>query len=124
RITSNTELGKYKYNENDYKLQSIEFNTNGQNVNTQRGFAQVTYNAFKSPLQITLAGKENLSFEYNILKTRYSTVSSVSGETKYFSSDFAVEIKKKGNTTEVVTFLTGDPYSANYIKKEILQNAT
>jgi len=124
RITSNTELGKYKYNENDYKLQSIEFNTNGQNVNTQRGFAQVTYNAFKSPLQITLAGKENLSFEYNILKTRYSTVSSVSGETKYFSSDFAVEIKKKGNTTEVVTFLTGDPYSANYIKKEILQNGT
>ncbi|WP_312751093.1 RHS repeat-associated core domain-containing protein [Epilithonimonas hominis] len=124
RITSNTELGKYKYNENDYKLQSIEFNTNGQNVNTQRGFAQVTYNAFKSPLQIILAGKENLSFEYNILKTRYSTVSSVSGETKYFSSDFAVEIKKKGNITELITYLTGDPYSANYIKKEILQNGT
>lgn len=122
RITSNTELGEYKYNESDYKLQSIKFNTNGQNVNTQRGFAQVTYNAFKSPLQIILAGKENLSFEYNILKTRYSTISSISGETKYFSSDFAIEIKKKGTTTEIVTYLTGDPYSANYIKKEILQN--
>lgn len=124
RITSNTELGEYKYNENDYKLQSIKFNTNGQNVNTQRGFPQVTYNAFKSPLHITLAGKEDLSFEYGILKTRYSTVSSVSGETKYYSSDFTIEIKKKGATTEIVTYLTGDPYSANYIKKEILQNST
>lgn len=124
RITSNTELGEYKYNENDYKLQSIKFNTTGQNVNTQRGFAQVTYNAFKSPIHITLPGKEDLSFEYGILKTRYSTVSSVSGETKYYSSDFAIEIKKKGATTEIVTYLTGDPYSANYIKKEILQNST
>lgn len=124
RITSNTELGKYNYNNTDYKLQSIDFNANGQNVNTQRGFAQITYNAFKSPLQIILAGKENLSYDYNILKTRYSSVSSVSGEAKYYSSDFAVEIKKKGTATEIVTYLTGDPYSANYIKKEILQNST
>lgn len=124
RITSNTELGKYNYNNTNYKLQSIDFNTNGQNVNTQRGFAQITYNAFKSPLQIILAGKENLSYDYNILKTRYSSVSSVSGEAKYYSSDFAVEIKKKGTATEIVTYLTGDPYSANYIKKEILQNST
>ncbi|WP_027383288.1 RHS repeat-associated core domain-containing protein [Epilithonimonas caeni] len=124
RITSNTELGKYNYSGSDYRLQSINFNTNGQNVNAQRGFASATYNAFKSPLSVTLAGKENLNFEYNILKSRYSMVSTVSGETKFYSSDFAVEMKKKGSTTEIVTYITGDPYSANYIQKEILNNGS
>lgn len=50
--------------------------------------------------------------------------------TKYYSSDFAVEIKNGigqagGNlvkTVEIITYLTGDPYSAEYIKKEILNN--
>ncbi|MGA9211713.1 RHS repeat-associated core domain-containing protein [Kaistella sp.] len=120
RITSNSELGKYNYNHSDYKLQNITFNTNGQNVNNQRGFAAVTYNAFKSPLQITLAGKEDLSFEYSILKTRSAMTSSVTGKTRYYSSDFAVEITQTGNQTEIITYITGDPYSANYIKKEVL----
>ena len=125
RITSNTELGKYNYNDSDYKLQNIAFNTNGQNVNAQRGFADVKYNAFKSPLQITLAGKENLSFEYNILKTRYAMVSSVTGKQKYYSSDFAVEITKDNTgKTLITTYITGDPYSANYIKKEVLSGNT
>lgn len=123
RITSNTELGKYNYNENNYKLQSIDFNTNGQNVKSQRGFAAVTYNAFKSPLRIQLAGKEDLTFEYNILKTRYSMTSAVTGQQKLYSSDFAVEISKENNgKTQIITYITGDPYSANYIKKEILDN--
>ncbi|MEI3789859.1 MULTISPECIES: RHS repeat domain-containing protein [unclassified Chryseobacterium] len=124
RITSNTELGKYNYNETNYKLQGIDFNTNGQNVNTQRGFAAITYNAFKSPNTIVLTGKEDLRFAYNILKTRYSMTSYVTGKTKLYSSDFAVEITKKmskfGETVEIITYITGDPYSANYIKKEIL----
>ncbi len=121
RITSNTELGKYNYNETDYKLQGIDFNTNGQNVNTQRGFATIKYNAFKSPIQITLVGKEDLNFEYNILKTRYSMKSSVTGQQKLYSSDFAIEITKESNgKTQLITYITGDPYSANYIKKEIL----
>ncbi|MDR6405866.1 MULTISPECIES: SpvB/TcaC N-terminal domain-containing protein [Chryseobacterium] len=126
RITSNTELGKYNYNETNYKLQGIDFNTNGQNVNTQRGFAAITYNAFKSPNTIILAGKDNLSFDYNILKTRYSMKSSVTGKTKFYSADFAVEISRKagkyGGTMEIITYITGDPYSANYIKKEAFSN--
>jgi len=125
RITSNTELGKYNYNETDYRLQGIDFNTNGQNVNSQRGFAAITYNAFKSPLKITLAGKEDLSFEYNILKSRYSMKSSVTGQNKWYSSDFAVEITKENNgRTQLITYITGNPYSANYIKKEVLNGGT
>jgi len=128
RITSNTELGKYNYNESDYKLQSIDFNTNGQSVNTQRGFTSITYNAFKSPLRIQLTGKEDLRFEYNTLHTRYSMTSAVTGQQKFYSSDFAVEISKKmskfGETVEIVTYITGDPYSANYIKKEVLESGS
>lgn len=117
RMTSNTDLGKYSYNQGDYKLQNIAFNTKGQSLNSQRGFATITYNAFKSPLQISLAGKDNLTFDYNILKTRYKMTSSSTGAVKLYSSDFAVEIIKKGGRTEIITYITGDPYSANYIKK-------
>lgn len=123
RITSNTELGKYNYNEKDYKLQSIDFNTAGQNVSAQRGFASIVYNAFKAPVSISLAGKEDLNFEYNILKTRYSMFSN-SGKQKFYTSDFAVEFtktsKKGAGTLEITTYVTGDPYSANYIKKDYI----
>lgn len=123
RLTSNTELGTYKYNPTDYKLTGIDFNANGDNVRNQRGFATITYNAFKSPVNITL-GKESLDFEYNILKTRYSMRSVSSGKLKLYSSDFVVEIskvsKKGSGTMEIVTYLTGDPYSANYIKKDFI----
>ncbi|WP_185113851.1 RHS repeat-associated core domain-containing protein [Chryseobacterium indologenes] len=125
RITSNTELGKYNYNESDYKLQGINFNANGQNVNTQRGFATITYNAFKSPNTIT-GNNDNISFGYNILKSRYSMKSTTTGKQKFYSSDFAIEISRKlgkyGGTLEIITYLTGDPYSANYIKREYLKN--
>ncbi|WP_167027646.1 RHS repeat-associated core domain-containing protein [Chryseobacterium sp. Tr-659] len=124
RITSNSELGKYNYNETDYKLQSVDFNTNGKNVNTQRGFAKVSYNAFRSPNSIALAGKDVLRFEYNILASRYSMTSKSGFNTKYYSSDFGVEITKNTTTgvTEIITYLNGDPYTANYIKKEVVKN--
>lgn len=125
RMTGNTELGQYNYNGNDYKLQNIAFNSNGQQVNNTRGFAEVKYNAFKSPLQIQLAGKDNLKFEYNLLKTRYRMYSEVTGKQKLYSSDFAVEIAKDNTgKTEIITYITGDPYSANYIEKVILNGSS
>lgn len=125
RMTSNTELGKYNYNDTDYKLQSINFNTNGQQVNTNRGFATITYNAFKSPLEITLEGKGQLQYEYNILKTRYRSLSDTGVREKLYTSDFAVEISRSpsrgGMDIKIITFITGDPYSGNYIKREVLR---
>lgn len=123
RITSNTDLGKYNYNNTDYKLQGIDYNDNGASVNANRGFAQITYNAFRSPNSISLQGKDNLSFEYNILQTRYSMSSEATGKQKFYSSDFAYEITKEQNgNVQIISFLTGDPYSSNYIKKEIVNN--
>jgi RHS repeat-associated protein len=128
RITSNTELGVYKYNETNYKLKGIDLNTNGQLVKSERGFANITYNVYQNPIKIIIAGKDNLAFEYNIFKTRYSMMSRASNSTKYYSSDFAIEIKKSlqsssgtlVNATQIITYLTGDPYSAEYIKKEVI----
>ncbi len=125
RMTGNTDLGQYNYNGNDYKLQNIAFNSNGQNINTQRGFVEVTYNAFKSPLRINLPGKDDLKFEYNLLQTRYRMYSETTGKQKLYSSDFAIEITKETNgKTQIVTYITGDPYSANYIEKVILNNGS
>ncbi len=124
RITSNTEIGTYNYNETDYKLRGINLNTNGQAVSSQRGFASITYNAYKSPLRIQLAGKDDLHFEYNVLQSRYSMTSATTGQQKLYSSDFAIEITKQNDgKTQIITYVTGDPYSANYIKKEILNSS-
>lgn len=51
-------------------------------------------------------------------------ISNITGKQKYYSSDFVIEITKQGNKTEIITFITGDPYSANYLKKEILTNGS
>lgn len=125
RMTGNTELGQYNYNGNDYKLQNIAFNANGQNLNTQRGFAEVTYNAFKAPLRINLPNKDDLKFEYNLLQSRYRMYSETTGKQKFYSSDYAVEITKETNgKTQILTYITGDPYNANYIEKVVLNNGT
>lgn len=125
RITSNSEVGKYSYNPNDYKLQNVTFNTNGQDVAANRGFADINYNAYKSPVKISLSGKDELNFEYNILKTRFSMKSAATGKQKFYSSDFSIEIiKDNTNKTTLITYLDGDPYSASYIKKETIENGT
>ncbi len=125
RMTSNTEVGKYQYNESDYKLQNIQFNTAGNNLNTNRGFATIDYTSFKNPYQIALAGKDNINFEFSILKTRsasfFGTPNTATAiysrpNRKYYSADKAIEVVKTGNNYKLITYIDGDPYSASYIK--------
>ncbi len=123
RMTSNTAVGKYNYNNQDYKLESINYNANGSQLNTDRGFAEIQYNAFKNPNEIFLAGKDRISYEYSILKTRsvayYGSLSTTPTDRpnrKFYSADKAIEIVKEGTATKIITYITGDPYSANYIK--------
>ena len=127
RMTSNTAVGQYNYNEQDYKLQNINFNANGNTLNTTRGFAEVQYNSFKNPTEIFLAGKDRISYDYSILKTRsvayygsLNTNKTLRPNRKYFSADKAIEIVKEGTVTKVITYITGDPYSANYMKIDVL----
>ncbi|WP_445721381.1 RHS repeat-associated core domain-containing protein [Flavobacterium sp.] len=131
RMTSNTDIGKYNFNEQNYKLQSINFNTNGSNLNINRGFAQISYNSFKNPLEIHLANKDRISYDYSILKTRstsyYGSLSTTATDRpnrKFYSSDKAIEIVKEGDNTKIITFITGDAYNANYMKVDILNNGS
>lgn len=124
RTTSNTEIGKYNYTDTDYRLQDIEMNASGAQKAAARGFATVQYNAFKSPNEIFLEGKGRINYEFSILKNRYVAYFG-STETKdkqpikkYYSSDKTLEILLEGNKTKIITYVTGDPYSANYIKIE------
>lgn len=122
RTTSNTEVGKYNYNNTDYRLQSVNLSDKGNVALQNRGFATVHYNAFKLPNEIFLKDKGRINYEFSILKNRYVAYFG-STETKdkqpikkYYSSDKAVEIVIEKDQTKIITYITGDPYSANYIK--------
>jgi RHS repeat-associated protein len=120
RMTSNTEVGKYNYSEENYRLQNLQFNTKGKTLETQRGFHQFVFNAYKAPVEISLAGKDKLTFEYSLLKTRYQQTYKNGLARKFYTSDMAVEIQKEGTKTKIITYLDGNPYSASYIKIETL----
>jgi len=125
RMTYNSDIGKLNFTNQNYKLKSVNLNNNGVNWDVHRGFAQTTYNAFKNPNQIILDGKDKISYQYSILKTRskahYGSLDAIPTQrpnTKLYSADQTIEVIKTGNTTKLITYLTGDPYMANYIKVE------
>ncbi|MDR0223663.1 MAG: hypothetical protein LBI32_01215 [Myroides odoratus] len=122
RITSNAEIGKYNYNPRDYKLRSIDFNEKGSELLQDRGFAVVNYNVFKSPNEIYLENKGRVNYEFSILKNRYASFFGSTEEKakqpiqKYYSADKSIEIVVDKDRTQLISYLTGDAYSANYIK--------
>lgn len=127
RMTYSQAVGKYNYNEENYKLESIDFNTSGTALSLSRGFAEIQYNTFKNPNEIILAGKDIISFDYSVLGTRSAsyygsldTSPTQRPNRKFYSSDNAVEIVKEGNITKIITYITGDAYSANYMKVDVL----
>jgi len=135
RMTSNDQLGVYNFNNSDYKLENVQLNTNGFDINKNRGFATATYNELRYTETLTLPvlttitpqpSAEKLSFDYNISEGRYSMTDDKNGTitTKYYSADYSVEIIKDvaNKTAKLITYLTGSPYSANYIKIETITN--
>ncbi len=127
RMSYNSEIGKYNYEEDNYKLNNIEFNSSGSAIAGDRGFAEIKYNSFKNPNEIILDGKDHISYEFSILKTRSASYFGSLDENitkrpikKLYSADKAIEIIKEGDTTKVITYITGDPYSANYMKIDVL----
>ncbi|WP_025124108.1 RHS repeat-associated core domain-containing protein [Myroides odoratimimus] len=122
RVTSNTEVGKYNYNDTDYRLENINFNEKGSKMLQERGFVNVKYNAFKSPYELVLDKKTKIEYEFSILKSRfasyYGSLESKDKQPiqKYYSSDKAIEIVISKDKTQIISYITGDAYSANYIQ--------
>lgn len=86
----------------------------------------ISYNAFKSPIEIEETNVDKISFTYNINNSRSSsyygglqTDKYQRQYRKYYSADGAMEIKHNTHTNsiEFVTYIGGDGYTAPIILK-------
>ncbi|TDM00448.1 MAG: hypothetical protein C4K58_04375 [Flavobacteriaceae bacterium] len=141
RMTYNSEVGVYNYNQQSYQLQSINSQpqANGKSAIENRGGShQINYNSDKQATFIVLDGvQERIDFSYNPLAgraTAYFSKNGVGYKEKVYTSDFAVEITKTDkvtgdnktfNTYKIQTFVDGEAYSSAYLNEvTFTKNAT
>ncbi|MEM9679176.1 MAG: polymorphic toxin type 23 domain-containing protein [Bacteroidota bacterium] len=130
RITNNSFVGDYNYDSsNMYRLRSIDLNNQGDIYYQQHQLQQITYNAFKKPVEIYEEGKGRVNFEYGPLMNRTAAFYGGLQEDKtqrqyqkFYSSISPVEMIEdtaSGNT-KIITYIGGDAYSAPiaYVKRE------
>lgn len=127
RITQNSTIGDYNYTGTSYQVNTIDLNNQGDLHYQQNTLQQVTYNAFKKPVNIKEEGKEQYNFEYNAFMGRShmfygSRENDVSERTKqkHYFHDGSMEISydKKTDKTVFVSYIGGDGYSAPAIWRE------
>jgi RHS repeat-associated protein len=135
RITDN-ELGNYRYPTTGkiYQNDKIKLTAEAQTYYNDTNYQSqtITYNGFKSPIQIIENGKESISFGYNAMQQRSvmyygdtNTNKLLRPYRKYYSADGSMEIKHTLATAtaiasyEFVTYLGGDAYSAPALAKQI-----
>ncbi len=144
RIETNV-LGTYNYANTQKKYQntSVTLSTGALTYYKNRGIIAlpsptatraltVTYNTFKSPVDIKEDGVDKLSFVYNDNNSRsvmfYGSLDdnkTLRPNRKYYSADGSMEIKQNILTgaIEFVTYLGGDGYSAPVVYKKTFDTA-
>ncbi len=122
RITNNTDLGDYVYDSNSkYRLKEIAPNTAGETYFQSHPTQQVSFNAFKKPIDIHETGQGRVSFEYGPMMNRSHAY--YGGDNadkllrryrKHYSSITGTEIVEDTQTgsTKIVTYVSGDAYTA------------
>lgn len=128
RITQNGPLGNYVYSDNSYQQTGLkDLTAIAKTYYESKPLQQITYNAFKSPVEIAEQGKEKISFQYNAALGRSSMY--YGGEQadkmlrryrRHYSEDGSWEITNdlQNNTTGFVLYVGGDAYTASAIYKE------
>lgn len=122
RITQNS-LGTYNYTLKDKPYQNNSINATAEAVTyyTAKPTQIISYNAFKSPVQIEETGIDKISFNYNDQNSRTAMFYGGLEDDKlqrplrkYYSADGTMEIKQNVTTGvfEFVTYIGGDGYSA------------
>lgn len=129
RITDNSQLGSYSYDGNSYRQSELNLNaTADPYYQLDRPLQQISYNAFKSPVEIFEQSKERISFQYNASLGRahmyYGDEQADKMLRRYrrhYSEEGSMEITNDIQTgkTSFVFYLGGDPYSASAIWKEV-----
>ncbi|MCM0666904.1 RHS repeat-associated core domain-containing protein [Flavobacterium tyrosinilyticum] len=127
RIKSNG-LGTYNYGISDKKHQntSITLTAQASTDYQNRPLQTVSYNTFKSPVEIVEDGGDKISFVYNADDSRsvmfYGGLGLKETRTyrKHYSAEGYMEIKENTQTgaIEFVTYADGDGYSASIVYKK------
>jgi len=127
RIKSNL-LGIYNYANSNKKYQntSIALTASALSDYQNKPLQTVSYNTFKSPVEIIEDGKDKISFVYNANNNRsvmfYGGLGLKETRTyrKHYSADGSMEIKENTQTgaIEFVTYIGGDGYSAPVVYKK------
>ncbi len=122
RITDNSFVGEYNYSSSAaYQLEDIDLNNQGDLYYQQNKLQQITYNAFKKPVEIYQEDKERVSFYYGPFNNRtqafYGDLNTDIADRHYhkqYSSIIPVEMihDRKLGTNKIVTYIGGDAYSA------------
>lgn len=122
RITNNTDLGDYVYeNTSKYRLKEVTPNTPGEAYFQVHPTQQVTYNAFKKPIDIDETGHSKVSFEYGPMMNRsHAYYGGDNGSKllrryrKHYSAITGTEIVEDTQTggTKIITYVAGDAYTA------------
>lgn len=122
RITNNSAVGDYTYqSQSRYKLEEIDLNTTGDTYYQNHALQQITYNAFKKPVDILEDTKGRVFFEYGPMMNRtvayYGGLGSNKENLRYkktYSSIMPVEIvyDNNDNSTKIITYVGGDAYTA------------
>ncbi|TAF45035.1 MAG: hypothetical protein EAZ64_05515, partial [Sphingobacteriales bacterium] len=126
RTTSHSDLGTFTYN--GYQQTGLkDLKPTAATYYQNRPTQQISYNAFKSPVQIYEAGKDRISFLYNSGLDR-STMFYGGEQTdplqrryrRHYSEDGSMEITNDRNVdvTAFTFYLGGDAYTAPAIWKE------
>lgn len=123
RIDVNSDLGDYAYTDTSkkYRLMEIDANAIGDAYYQQHPTQQISYNAFKKPIEIHQAGHGRVSFEYGPMMARSTAY--YGGEQsnkiqrryiKHYSTIIPVEIVEdtQTNNDKIITYIGGDAYTA------------
>ncbi len=122
RITQNNKLGIYNYSGKSYRLDNINLNSTGMSHYTENWAKQdITYNAFKKPVEIDHEYEDKVSFQYNAFLGRanifYGGTQTDKLQRRYrkhYSHDGSMEISydKTTGKTVFINYIGGDAYSA------------
>lgn len=129
RPTRNSSVGFFTYDSGNkrYQLKEMKLNDAGASFYQNRARQQITYNAFKKPVEIDEAGKGKVSFEYGPMQNRVQawyggeqTKKEERRYQKYYSSIIPAEIvhDKQQDSYKFIFFQGGDAYSAPTVKIE------
>ena len=122
RITENSSLGIYNYDPaKRYRLATMDLNEQGLTYYGKHSKQEITYNAFKKPIEVYEKGHGRVSFQYGPLMGRSHAYYGGEQEDKlerryrkYYSSIVPVEIVQDRETgkDKTITYVHGGPYDA------------